>query len=66
MKTISEIARQFGCTPDQVRAQFAKNADQMAKMAEKARSTTRKVNGYTAEQLYTKAEQAKARSLEQS
>ncbi len=52
------IARLFGCTPEQVRAQFAANSKQLSAMADKAQRTTRKVNGYTAQQLRAMACQA--------
>jgi hypothetical protein len=39
----------LGCTPAQLRAQFAKNARQLRAMAVKARG--RKINGYSADQL---------------
>lgn len=41
----------FGCTPAQLRAQHARNADMLAGMLAKAESTGRKVNGYTADEL---------------
>ena len=41
----------FGCTEAQIRAQYMANAKQLAKMAEKARVTGKKVGGYTAIEL---------------
>ncbi len=38
-------------TKDQIRAQFAKNAKQLAKMEEKAIATGKNVNGFAAEHL---------------
>ena len=46
-----KVAALFGCTPEQARALYARNADQLQKMADKAHKTSRKVNGYTAQQL---------------
>lgn len=57
-----QIAAMFGCTVSQVRAQFAANAKQLAKMAEKAESLGRKVNGYTATELRARAAAAAAKS----
>lgn len=53
----------FGCTPAQLRAQHARNADMLAGMLAKAESTGRKVNGYTADELrklHTAAQQRSA------
>jgi hypothetical protein len=44
-------AKLFGCTPDQVRKQQEANAAQLLQMANKAKKTGKKVNGYTAEAL---------------
>lgn len=46
-----QIAKMFGCTEDQARAQYARNAAQLAGMQHKARTSQRKVNGYTADEL---------------
>lgn len=45
------VARIFGCTEEQARAAYARNATQLATMRDKAIRTRRKVNGYTAEEL---------------
>ena len=45
------IAKMFGCTEEQAKAQYARNAAQLAEMEAKAASTGRKVNGFTAQQL---------------
>lgn len=58
MKTPEQVAAFFGCTPEQVRAQFRKNAVQLSVMAAKSRRTGRKANLYTAEQLTERAEAA--------
>lgn len=59
--TNEQIAKIFGCTTNAVRRQFAANAAQTARMADKARTTGRKVNGYTLAQLETiTARQSKA------
>lgn len=49
--TREQIAKIFGCTPQQVKAQFSANAEQLYAMATKASATGKKVNGYTAAQL---------------
>jgi len=41
----------FGCTPAQAESQMRKNLAGLQTMEQKARSTGRKVNGYTAEEL---------------
>lgn len=49
--TAEDIARMFGCTVAQVKALHARNAAQLAEMADKAERTGKKVNHYTAAQL---------------
>lgn len=56
MKTPSEIAAVFGCTPEQAKTQQLANAAQLREMAAKARATGKKVNGYTAAELDARAE----------
>ena len=41
----------LGCTPAQLRVQFAKNARQLRAMAKQAQRTNKKVNGYSADDL---------------
>lgn len=41
------IAAIFGCTVEQAKAQLAKNAKSLKKMADRAAKIGRKVNGYT-------------------
>ncbi len=60
--TTEQIASRFGCTPEQVRAQFARNAEGLAKMLARAESTGRKVNGYTADQLRQMVADTRARA----
>lgn len=50
-----KIAARFNCTPEQVRAQYRRNAVQLAAMAERARKTGKRVNGYTADELDERA-----------
>ena len=47
----AQIAKFFKCTPEQLSAQYARNAFDLSKMADKASKTGKKVNGYTAVQL---------------
>lgn len=54
----SQIAKFFGCTPQQLAAQRASNAKDLAKLAGKARATGKKVRGYTAEQLAAMADKS--------
>lgn len=62
--TLEQIAKQFGCTSEQVRQQFARNARSLATMADKAKQRGRKVNGYTASELSAMARKMKRRSRE--
>ena len=62
--TLAQIAAQFRCSVYQVKEQFAKNSRQLQRMADKARATGRKVNGFTFVELTAKANEAEARSLE--
>lgn len=50
-RTPEEIAKAFGCTVEQVGAQFAKNYEGLRQMYEKACASGKRVNGYTSEQL---------------
>ena len=47
MKTIGEIARTFGCTEAQARAQLRANLDGIRTMQKKAASKGVAINGYT-------------------
>lgn len=47
----ARCAAAFGCTIEQAKRQLAKNADGLRRMAEKAESTGKKYNGYTAAEL---------------
>lgn len=49
--TQQQMAKFFGCTIEQLRAQYAANAADTAKMLAKAVQTGKPVNGYTAAQL---------------
>lgn len=62
--TIDQLAAIFKCTPDQVRAQFARNAEATQKDADKARATGKKIRKYTADELQGHADELRARSLE--
>jgi hypothetical protein len=53
----------LGCSVEQAKRQFAKNAAQLASMADKATATDRRVNGYTAEELRGMASDYQAASL---
>jgi hypothetical protein len=46
-----QICKLFGCTMDQLNAQYAANATVLDKMHNKAKKTSKKVNGYTEAQL---------------
>jgi len=50
-RNIAAIAAKFGCKPEEISAQFAKNWGELADMERKAYLTGRKVNGYTSEQI---------------
>lgn len=51
----SKIARLFGCSENQVRQQFSRNATQLRAMAAKGNT-----NGYTADELRALAKKAAA------
>lgn len=53
-KTPEQVAKMFGCTVEQARAQIAANAKQMREMASKAEKSG-KFRGYTASQLMERA-----------
>lgn len=48
----------FGCTVAQIKAQFVKNARQLRAMAQEAQRTSKKVNGYSADELNEMAARA--------
>lgn len=52
----NRAARIFGCTVEQAKSLMAKNAAQMATMADKAKRTGKKVNNYTESELRSSAE----------
>ena len=56
----SQIAKFFGCTPEQLAAQRAHNAADLSKLAGKASATGKKVRGYTAAQLAALAKKSAA------
>lgn len=62
MPTTKQIATIFGCTEDQVRKLFARNAQQLSQMAAKAEATGRKVGNSTAPELRAFAAKALAAS----
>lgn len=47
----AQKAKSLGCTVEQLKAQYARNAEDLRVMLGKANSTGKKVNGYTAAQL---------------
>ena len=58
----NQVANRFGCTVEQARALYEKNAHQLHSMANKAKRTGRNVNNYTAAQLDQRATDFFARS----
>jgi hypothetical protein len=50
-RTPAQLAVIFGCSEDQIGAQFSKNYNQLSEMHRKASATGRSQGGYTAEQL---------------
>ena len=59
---VKAIAKMFGCTEDQVRSQFAKNAEQLRAMQAKANLCGKRVNGYTADEHARMAAECEAKS----
>jgi len=57
-------AKAFGCTIEQAKAMFAKNAIGCRSMLERAVRTGKKVNGYTADQLRASVEAYAAASMQ--
>ena len=57
-----QVARLFGCTVEQAKALYAKNAAQLSSMARTSKATGRKVNNYTEATLRRLAEAAQQRS----
>lgn len=51
-----QVARIFGCSTEQVIAQYKENAADLHRMAQKATASGKKVNGATAEELSLRAE----------
>lgn len=60
---IEAMAQILGCTPEQVKAQLAKNAKQLRSMEAEAIEKGRKVNGYTASDLGALAQSYEERSV---
>lgn len=56
-----KVAKQFNCTPAQVKRQYARNAASLLRMARQARGGTQ--NGFTFEQLLQHAEYFQRASL---
>jgi hypothetical protein len=54
------VAFRFGCTADQARALYRKNAEGLRQMQAKAARTGRKVGGYTAAELAQRADAMQA------
>lgn len=49
--TTKDIAKAFGCTEEQLKAQYAANAARMRLLLEKAKSTGKPVRGFTEAEL---------------
>lgn len=61
--TVSQVAKMFGCSPSQVRAQYGKNADQLLAMHQQAKRTGKPVNGFTASELLARHQNALNKSI---
>ena len=61
--TNEQVAKFFGCTPEQVKAQFSRNAAELSNMADQAMLTGKPVSHYTEAQLRKMADEAFKRSL---
>lgn len=55
----TKTAAIFGCSPQQAESQMKKNLAGLEAMASKARSTGRKVNGYSADELASMADKVR-------
>jgi chromosome segregation and condensation protein ScpB len=60
--TNEQIAKQLGCTAEQVRRQFAQNAKTLRGMESKAVKTGNRVNHYTAAELASHASKFEAKA----
>lgn len=49
--TKEQMCKFYGCSIDQLKKQYAANAEGLNRMYEKAKATGKKVNGYTESQL---------------
>lgn len=54
-----QLCKMFGCTLEQLNAQYAANAGVLDKMHKKAKKTGKKVNDYTEQQLKADTERYK-------
>jgi hypothetical protein len=61
-RTTEELARKFGCSVEQYRKVAAENAAQARKFEALARSTGKKVRGYSADQWAATAETSERRA----
>lgn len=62
MRTLEQVCAFLGCTEEQAKAQFRKNAAQLRQMEAIARAKGRKVSNFTADQLASMAEIAESRA----
>ena len=59
MFTLEQTAKMYNITVEALKIQYKANAEGLERMYNKAVSTGKKVNGYTADQLKIKVEQYK-------
>lgn len=57
--TIEQTAKMYGVSVEAIKAQYLANAQGMERMYNKAVETSKKVNGFTADQLKAKIEEFK-------
>ncbi len=57
--TKEQMCKLYGCTMEQLNSQFKENASGLNKMADKAKKTGVKVNGFTGKYLSERAEEYK-------
>lgn len=62
MRTLEQVCAFLGCTEEQAKAQFRKNAAQLRQMEAIARAKGRKVSNFTADELAGMAAIAESRA----
>jgi len=62
--TVEQVKQLFGCSWDALRNQYAAGAQDLCEIAAKAKTTGRKVRGYTAAMAQAEADEMASRAAE--